>query len=121
VLVVLQLLQPVPPQARTLHVHPQGRNQPSPPKHLPQAPGPMDLGLSMGLRMVRAHPCHSLRNLHDSIHGLQSLSGTTHNLSRPDSTSAVVMAAVDTEADQENVKALYSSMKTTSAQIDVGA
>jgi hypothetical protein len=30
-----------------------------------------------------------------------------------------VTAAVDTEADRENIKALYSSLKTTSNQIDV--
>jgi hypothetical protein len=32
-----------------------------------------------------------------------------------------VTVAVDTEADRENVKVLYSSLKTTSAQIDVSA
>jgi hypothetical protein len=32
-----------------------------------------------------------------------------------------VTAAVDTEADRENIKALYSSLKSTSAPIDVGA
>jgi hypothetical protein len=32
-----------------------------------------------------------------------------------------VTAAVDTEADRENIKALYFSLKTTSAQIDVSA
>jgi hypothetical protein len=32
-----------------------------------------------------------------------------------------VTEAVDTESDRENVKALYSSLKTTSAQIDVSA
>jgi hypothetical protein len=31
------------------------------------------------------------------------------------------MMVVDTEADQENIKVLYSSLKTTSAQIDVSA
>jgi hypothetical protein len=31
------------------------------------------------------------------------------------------MATVDTEADQENIKALYSSLKTTFNQIDVSA
>jgi hypothetical protein len=29
--------------------------------------------------------------------------------------------AVDTEADQENIKVLYANLKTTSAQIDVSA
>jgi hypothetical protein len=29
------------------------------------------------------------------------------------------MAAVDTEADQENIKALYASLKSTSTQIDI--
>jgi hypothetical protein len=32
-----------------------------------------------------------------------------------------VIAAVDTEADQENIKAHYASLETTSAQIDVSA
>jgi hypothetical protein len=32
-----------------------------------------------------------------------------------------VTVAVDIEADQENVKALYSSLMTTSVQIDVSA
>jgi hypothetical protein len=32
-----------------------------------------------------------------------------------------ITVAVDTEADRENIKALYSSLKTTSAQIDVSA
>jgi hypothetical protein len=32
-----------------------------------------------------------------------------------------VTATVDTEADQENIKALYSNLKTTSAQIDASA
>jgi hypothetical protein len=31
------------------------------------------------------------------------------------------MATVDTEADRANIEALYSSVKTTSAQIDVSA
>jgi hypothetical protein len=87
VLVMLRLLQPMLSWARTLQVLPQGLNQPSPLEHLPQAPSPMDLRLLVGLSLVRAHPFHSLRNLHDSIHGLQSLYGTTQNLSRLDSTS----------------------------------
>jgi hypothetical protein len=32
-----------------------------------------------------------------------------------------VMAAIDNEADQENKKVLYDSLKSTSAQIDVSA
>jgi hypothetical protein len=32
-----------------------------------------------------------------------------------------VTAAVDTEADRENIKALYSNLKTTSDEIDVSA
>jgi hypothetical protein len=32
-----------------------------------------------------------------------------------------VTMAVDTEADRENIKALYSNLKTTLAQIDVSA
>jgi hypothetical protein len=32
-----------------------------------------------------------------------------------------VTAAIDTEANRENIKALYSSLKTTSYQIDVSA
>jgi hypothetical protein len=32
-----------------------------------------------------------------------------------------ITVVVDTEANRENVKALYSSLKTTSAQIDVSA
>jgi hypothetical protein len=87
VLAVLQLLQPMPPQARTLWVPPQGQHQVNPPEHLPQAPSPMDSELLVGLSLVRAHLCHSLRNLHDSVHRLQSLYGTTQTLSRPDSTS----------------------------------
>jgi hypothetical protein len=86
-LVVLRLLQPMPPQAKTLQVLPQGWNQSSPPEHLPQAPSPMDSGYLVGLSMVRARPCYSLRNLCDIVHGLQSLYGTARNLSRPDSTS----------------------------------
>jgi hypothetical protein len=70
VLAVLQLLQPVPPQAKTLQAPPQGRSQSSPPEHLPQAPNPMDSGLLVGLSMVRACLCHSLRNLRNNIHGL---------------------------------------------------
>jgi hypothetical protein len=31
------------------------------------------------------------------------------------------MVVVDNEANQENIKALYSSLQTTSAQIDVSA
>jgi hypothetical protein len=31
------------------------------------------------------------------------------------------MAAIDTEADQENKMVLYASLKSTSAQIDVSA
>jgi hypothetical protein len=31
------------------------------------------------------------------------------------------MAVIDTEADRENIKALYSSLKYTSAQIDASA
>jgi hypothetical protein len=33
--------------------------------------------------------------------------------------SRFVTTAVDTEADQDNIKALYSSLKNTSEQIDV--
>jgi hypothetical protein len=32
-----------------------------------------------------------------------------------------ITTAVDTEADQENIKALYSSLMSTSTQIDVSA
>jgi hypothetical protein len=32
-----------------------------------------------------------------------------------------ITVAIDTEADRENIKALYSSLKSTSAQIDVSA
>jgi hypothetical protein len=32
-----------------------------------------------------------------------------------------ITAVVDTEADRENIKALYSRLKTTSDQIDVSA
>jgi hypothetical protein len=32
-----------------------------------------------------------------------------------------VTAAIDTEADQENIKAFYVSLKSTSAQINVSA
>jgi hypothetical protein len=31
----------------------------------------------------------------------------------------IITAVVDTDADRENIKALYSSLQTTSAQIDV--
>jgi hypothetical protein len=85
--VVLHLLQPVPPRAKTLWALPQAQKQPSPLKHLPQAPSPMDSGLSMGISMVRTHLCLSLKNHRNSIHGLQSPCGTTQNLSRLDSTS----------------------------------
>jgi hypothetical protein len=47
----------------------------------------MDSGLLVGLSMVRAHLCHSLTDLCDSIHELQSLYGETQNLSILDSTS----------------------------------
>jgi hypothetical protein len=47
------------------------------PEHLPQAPSPMDLGLLVGLSMVRAHSYHSVRNLCDNVHGLQSPYGIT--------------------------------------------
>jgi hypothetical protein len=70
VLVVLRLLQPMPPQDRTLHVLPYVQSQLSPMKHLPRAPGPMDSGLLVGINMVRAHPCLSLRNNRNNIHGL---------------------------------------------------
>jgi hypothetical protein len=59
VLAVLRLLQLVPPRAKTLHAPTQGRSQPSPPEHLPQAPSPMDSGLLVGLSMVKAHLCQS--------------------------------------------------------------
>jgi hypothetical protein len=32
-----------------------------------------------------------------------------------------ITAGVDTKVEQENIKALYSSLKTTSTQIDVSA
>jgi hypothetical protein len=82
----------------------------------------MDSGLLVVLSMVRARLCHSMRNLHDNIHlFIESL------WDNPDFIKAVfhvvpfVMVAVDTEAGQENINALYSSLKTTLAQIDVSA
>jgi hypothetical protein len=84
---ILQLLQPMPPWGRTLWAPPQCQNQPTPLEHLPQAPSFMYSGLPMGLSMVRAHPCHSLRRFHDSVHRSQSSYGTTQTLSRMDSTS----------------------------------
>jgi hypothetical protein len=57
------------------------------PKHLPQAPGPMDSGLPMGTKLARARLCLSPKSHRSSIHGSQSLYGTTQNLSMPDSMS----------------------------------
>jgi hypothetical protein len=85
--VVLRLLQQVPPWAKTLWVLPQARSEPGPQKHLPRAPGPMDLGLSVGIYTARAHPCLSPKNHRSNILGLQSLCGTTLNLFGPDSTA----------------------------------
>jgi hypothetical protein len=72
--------------------------------------------------MVRAHPCHSLRRFRDSVNGSQSPYGTTKTLSRHGfHVGRFVTAVIDTEADRENIKALYSSLKTISDQIDVSA
>jgi hypothetical protein len=57
------------------------------PRASPQALSPMDSGLLVGLSMVRVHPCHNLRNLHNNVRGLHSLYGTTQTLSRLDSMS----------------------------------
>jgi hypothetical protein len=58
-----------------------------PPRASPQAPSPMDMGLLVGLSTARAHPCHNMRNLHNGVHGSQSLYGGTQTLSRPYFTS----------------------------------
>jgi hypothetical protein len=73
-----------------LRVPPRCQDQPSPPEHLPQAPGLMDSGPLVGHNMVRAHLRHSLRRFHDNVHGLQSPYGTIQTLSRPDSTSSTL-------------------------------
>jgi hypothetical protein len=108
------------PSCATLGQDPAGASSVSepiePPRGSPPSPGHMDSGLAVGLGMVRAHPCHSLSKFCDNVYGSQSPYVTTRSSSRSDST-----AAVDTEANQEKRKALYSIMQTTSAQIDVSA
>jgi hypothetical protein len=68
--VVLQLLQLMPPGARTLQVPPQWKNQPSPPEHLPQVPNLVDSGLLVVLSMVRGCLFHSLRRFRGNVHEL---------------------------------------------------
>jgi hypothetical protein len=49
----------------------------------------MDSGLLVGLSTMRARPCHSLKNLRDSVLELQSLYGTTQTYSGQISRQAV--------------------------------
>jgi hypothetical protein len=66
--------------------------------------------------MVRARPCHNLRNFCDSVHGLQNLLWDNPEFIQDKfHVGRFVMAVVDTKADQENIEALYSGLKTTSA------
>jgi hypothetical protein len=58
----------------------------SPETSLP-SPSPMESGLPVGTKLVRARPCLSLKSHRSNIHGSRSLYGTTQNLSWPDSTS----------------------------------
>jgi hypothetical protein len=66
---------------------------------------------------VKAHLYQDLTNNRDHTHVLQSPSGiirTSFRLQHEDS-----LASMNTQAKQEQIKALYSSMKTTSELIDV--
>jgi hypothetical protein len=114
--VVLHPLPPVPPRATTLRVLLQAQSQPSPPKRLPQAPGPMGSGPPSPRSMPQSEKPpqrHSwvVEFLWDNLEFIQA---SFH-------IRQFVTAAIDTEADQENIKAFYVSLKSTSAQINVSA
>jgi hypothetical protein len=66
----------------------------------------------MGISMMRAHHSLSLRNHRNSIDGF--IQAGFH-------LEQFVTMVVDTEAVLENVNALYSSLKRTSAQINVSS
>jgi hypothetical protein len=92
------------PRAKTLSVLPQGQNQLSSLDHLPQTPSAMDSGLPVGISMVRACPCLSLREHRDNIHGLQSLWDNQEFSQAGFHLRWFVTAVVDIEADRENIR-----------------
>jgi hypothetical protein len=81
----------------------------------------MDLGLPVGVNQERAHLCLSPTNSCSSIYGLQSLWDNPEFIQAGFHIRRFITAVVDTEADRENIKALYSSLKSTLVQIDVSA
>jgi hypothetical protein len=68
---------------------------------------------------VKARLYQGPRNSRDLTRMLQSPCGTILTSFRLDFISVDVSASVNTKAEQEQIKALYSSMKTTSNLIDI--
>jgi hypothetical protein len=112
--VVLRPLPPVPPQATTLRVLLQAQSQLSPPKHLHQALGPMDSGLPLGTKLATAHLCLGLKSHRNSTHGRRVSVGQPKIYP-----GRIPRRAVHN--GRENIKAFCTSLKSTSAQIDVSA
>jgi hypothetical protein len=91
-----------------------------PPKTSPMSPSPMDLGPSVNTILERARLHPDQKNHRDNIRGSQS-----HCFDNPEFIQTgfhigrFIMAAIDTEVDRANTKALYSALESASTHLNV--